>query len=178
MLKPTGSNVLAPFAGETLTADGVVTEFVRRGDAFVIRTEGPDGARADFEIAYTFGIEPLQQYLIGRPGGRYQAFGLAWDTRPEAEGGQRWFDLYPETELRPGDRLHWTGLDQTWNSQCASCHSTDLQKNFDPATDTFATTWAEINVGCEACHGPGRAHVAWAQGSANGHPGTGGWGSP
>ena len=48
---------------------------------------------------------------------------------------------------------------------CADCHSTGLRKNYDAAADQFATTWSEISVGCEACHGPGSAHVAWANAS-------------
>ena len=46
---------------------------------------------------------------------------------------------------------------------CAECHSTNLRKNYDAATNTYDTTWSEIDVGCEACHGPGSRHVAWAE---------------
>ena len=45
---------------------------------------------------------------------------------------------------------------------CADCHSTNLVRNFDLATNTYKTTWSEINVSCETCHGPGSRHVAWA----------------
>ena len=79
------------------------------------------------------------------------------------EGGQRWFHLYPDQKLEAGSWLHWTGRDQTWNYQCADCHSTDLKKNYDLAANTYATTWSDVNVACEACHGPGSRHVAWAQ---------------
>ena len=92
-----------------------------------------------------------------------QALGIAWDARPEDKGGQRWFHLYPDQELEAGDPLHWTGIDQTWNFMCAECHSTELRKNYDAAANTYATTWAEINVACEACHGPGSTHVAWGE---------------
>ena len=92
-----------------------------------------------------------------------QALGIAWDARPEDQGGQRWFHLYPDQKLEAGDPLHWTGIDQTWNFMCAECHSTELRKNYDAAANTYATTWAEIDVACEACHGPGSAHVAWAE---------------
>ena len=46
---------------------------------------------------------------------------------------------------------------------CAECHSTGVHKNYDAANDRFATTWAEISVGCEACHGQGSRHVDWAR---------------
>ena len=52
---------------------------------------------------------------------------------------------------------------KNWNGRCAVCHATGFEKNYDPATRTFASRQAEIGVGCEACHGPGSAHVAWAE---------------
>ena len=154
--------VLADFGSPTPNAGGKST-FVWRDDKPFVRTEGPNGQVGDFEIAYTFGVRPLQQYLVAFPGGRYQALNLAWDSRPKAEGGQRWFDLYATERPRPGDRLHWTGRDQTWNYMCSECHSTNLLKNYRAADDRYETTWFELNVGCEACHGPGSRHVQWAR---------------
>ena len=142
--------------------------FSTRDGKFYVRTDGPDGKLAEFEISYTFGVAPLQQYLIELPGGRLQALGIAWDTRPKAQGGQRWFHLYPGQNIRAGDPLHWTGVNQNWNFMCAECHSTQLRKNFDAATGRYDTTWAEIDVACEACHGPGAEHVAWAQARRHG----------
>ena len=157
MQKATPATVLGDFNNATLTHHGVTTTFSRNGDTFMVRTEGPDGALHDYEIAYTFAVYPLQQYLIAFPGGRYQALGIAWDSRPKDQGGQRWLHLYPDETLPAGDRLHWTGRDQTWNYQCADCHSTDLKKNYDLATNTYATTWTDVDVSCEACHGRARA---------------------
>lgn len=157
--------VLGNFANATFTHEGVVTTFFKKDHTFWVRTDGPDGKLADFEIRYTFGISPLQQYLIELPGGRIQALGIAWDARPKEEGGQRWYHLYPDRNLAAGEPLHWTGLDQNWNYQCAWCHSTNLRKNYNAATRQFNTTWSEINVGCEACHGPASRHVAWASGA-------------
>jgi predicted CXXCH cytochrome family protein len=162
MLDATPASVLGNFDAAQFPKDGVPTTFSRAGGRFAVRTEGPDGQPHDYDVAYTFGIDPLQQYLIRLPGGRLQAFGIAWDTRPRDQGGQRWFDLYPGQRLHAGDRLHWTGRDQTWNYQCAACHSTNLRKGFDLATNTYATTYTDVNVACEACHGPGADHVAWA----------------
>jgi len=158
-----GKTVLGDFDNASLTQFGVESSFSREDDKYWVRTEGPDGKLQDYEIKYTFGVEPLQQYLIEFPGGRMQALSLAWDTRPEQEGGQRWFHLYPDEEISHDDELHWTQPSQNWNSMCAECHSTQLEKDYDPGTRTFSTSWSEIDVSCEACHGPGSEHVTWAE---------------
>src|SRR5271165_7192194 len=162
MQPATAATVLGDFNDATFAQGGVTTTFHRSGDAYMVRTDGPDGAIHDFPVAYTFGVAPLQQYLIAMPGGRYQALGIAWDARPKEAGGQRWYSLHPGQYLAAGDRLHWTGHDQNWNYMCADCHSTDVKKNYDLTADTFATTYSEVSVGCEACHGPGSRHIAWA----------------
>ncbi len=154
--------VRGDFNHASFSHDGVLSSFFRRGQDFYVRTDGPDGALHDYRIAYTFGVAPLQQYLIPFPGGRLQALGIAWDSRPRAQGGQRWFHLYPGQKIAHDDPLHWTGPDQNWNFMCADCHSTNLRKNYDFRTRTYATAYAEIDVACEACHGPGSNHVAWA----------------
>jgi tetratricopeptide (TPR) repeat protein len=155
--------VLGDFGNAKFSYRGVESTFFRRADRFFVNTDGPDGKLHDYEIQYTFGVTPLQQYLIAFPGGRYQALSIAWDTRPKERGGQRWFHLYPNERIDHRDELHWTGLQQNWNYMCADCHSTNLKKNYDAATDTYKTSWSELNVSCEACHGPGSRHVAWAR---------------
>ncbi len=159
----TSSTVLGDFKNTSFDNHGVTSKFFRSGSKFMVRTDGPDGALHDYEIAYTFGVYPLQQYLIAMPGGRLQALGIAWDTRPRANGGQRWFFLYPGQKITARDSRHWTNIDQNWNYMCADCHSTNLRKNYDLRTRTFATAYSEIDVACEACHGPGSNHVAWAK---------------
>ncbi|MEO8675303.1 MAG: tetratricopeptide repeat protein [Casimicrobiaceae bacterium] len=161
-------SVLGDFRNAKFAYAGTTSTFSTRDGKFYARTDGPDGKLADFEIKYTFGVSPLQQYLIELPGGKLQALGIAWDTRPKASGGQRWFHLYPGQNLRAGDTLHWTGVNQNWNFMCAECHSTRVRKNFDAGSSKFGTTWAEINVACEACHGPGVDHVAKARAKREG----------
>ncbi len=164
--------VLGDFDGATFEHFGVTTRFFRRDGKFMARTDGPDGKLADFEVSHTFGVYPLQQYLVEIGGGRIQALTIAWDSRPKSAGGQRWFHLYPSERIGHDDELHWTKRQQNWNFMCADCHTTDLQKNYDAATDTFRTRWSELSVGCEACHGPASAHVKWADAVASGaHPG-------
>ncbi|MEM7002908.1 MAG: cytochrome c3 family protein [Pseudomonadota bacterium] len=115
---------------------------------------------ARLPIKYTFGVFPLQQYLVDTGDGRLQTLRASWDSRPQAEGGQRWFNQYDGEDIPPDDPLHWTGMAQNWNSMCADCHSVGVQKGYNPEANSFVTTYAEMNVGCEGCHGPGSIHVA------------------
>ena len=157
------ATVLGDFADASITQYGVTSRFYRKGQDYFVETEGPDGQLHEYKIDYTFGVYPLQQYLIAFPGGRFQALSLAWDTRPKEQGGQRWFHLYPDEKIAHDDELHWTGINQNWNYMCADCHSTNLRRGYDLKTDSYHTTWSALNVSCEACHGPGSGHVAWAQ---------------
>jgi predicted CXXCH cytochrome family protein len=163
MQRANASTVRGNFAGTTFAKDGVTTIFTTRDGRYHVRTDGPDGKLHDYQLPYTFGVEPLQQYLVELPGGRYQALGVAWDTRPAAAGGQRWFHVYGDEKIDHKDQLHWTGAQQNWNYMCAECHSTSLVKGHQAKDDRYQTTWTDIDVSCEACHGPGSRHVAWAE---------------
>ena len=162
MREATPAAVRGDFSGRTVPHFGVTSTLFRRGDRPWVRTDGPDGRLHDYPVAYTFGVAPLQQYLVALPGGRYQALPLAWDSRPATAGGGRWFHLHPGEPVPAGDALHWTGSNQNWNSMCSECHSTGLEKRYQPEKDEYRTTWSEIDVACEGCHGPGARHVAWA----------------
>ncbi len=158
MAEASPDTVLGDFDDAELTSHGVTTRFYRRNGSYLVWTEGPRGVMGEFELAYVFGHDPLQQYLVPFPGGRLQALPIAWDA---LRG--RWYDLNAERRIPPDDWLHWTRSGQNWNGMCAECHSTNLQKGYDPDTQTYHTTWSDIDVGCEACHGPGSRHVAWAE---------------
>lgn len=159
----TDATVLGDFDNAAFTLHGVTSTFFKRDGKFFVNTEGPDGKLHDYQVKYTFGVTPLQQYLIEFPGGRLQSLTIAWDDLKK-----QWYSLYPNEPIAHDDPLHWTNRLQNWNFMCAQCHSTNLQKNYDPVSDTYATTWAEIDVSCEACHGPGSKHVAWAKAGALG----------
>ncbi|MGH8223051.1 MAG: tetratricopeptide repeat protein [Woeseiaceae bacterium] len=171
MQPATASAVLGDFDGASFPKDGINSRFFRRGEEYFVRTEGPDGGLQEFRVAYTFGVDPLQQYLVRFPDGRLQALPIAWDTRPADAGGQRWFHLYADTTVPHSDPLHWTGAQQNWNYMCAECHSTHVQRNYRIETDRFATSWSEIDVGCEGCHGPASLHVDAARRGDTPRPG-------
>jgi len=151
-------SVLGDFDGAVFEHDGIRSTFFRRQGKFFVRTRGPEGVMGDYEITHTFGWFPLQQYLVPFPGGRLQCLPIAWDSRDN-----RWYHLYPDDPPEPSDWLYWTNAAQNWNGMCAECHSTNLKKNYDVRSDSYTTTWTDIDVGCEACHGPGSRHVKWAE---------------
>lgn len=163
MAQPGDSTVLGNFNDASFTQGGVTSRFTRRGGAFMVTTEGEDGKLHDYLVAYVFGFYPLQQYLVAFPGGRLQTLPLTWDARPQNEGGQRWYHIYGSERIAPNDILFWTRTAQNWNYMCAECHSTNVRKNYAPATRTYATSFSEISVGCESCHGPASAHMRWAK---------------
>lgn len=181
-------SVLGDFNNSEFTYNGITSRFYKKGGEFFVKTDNADGQLEEFKITYTFGYKPLQQYLIDFPDGRKQVLSIIWDTRPTSEGGQRWYHLYPEHDsLSHGDSinnndpidsenpLHWTGSFFNWNSRCASCHSTELNKNYDSNTNTYNTEWFEINVGCESCHGKGSSHIKWARKDADQSSRNKGW---
>lgn len=162
MMPATDSTVLGDFNNSRFTHYGVTSHFYRKNGGFYVETEDRDGRMVEFEVRYTFGYRPLQQYLVEFDDGRMQVLPVCWDTRPKAQGGQRWFHIYPDERIGPDDVLFWTRLNQNWNYMCAECHSTNLIKNYDADKNSFHTTWTDIDVSCEACHGPGSRHIAWA----------------
>ncbi|WP_373944885.1 tetratricopeptide repeat protein [Vibrio chagasii] len=165
MKHATDDSVIGNFDNQTITHQGKPNRFFRKGGEFWVNIEGPDGQFKDYKISYTFAFEPLQQYMVEFEDGRVQLIPFAWDSRTKSEGGQRWFHLYPDTTNT--DEFYWTNSGQNWNFMCADCHSTNLEKNYDMASNTYSTTWSEINVGCEACHGPASEHVEQAKQAAH-----------
>ena len=163
MADATDKTVRGDFNNVTATQAGSTGRFYRDQDRFLVETENKEGKADSFLVSSVFGVEPLQQYLVQFPDGRVQVLPWAWDTRPKSEGGQRWFAVYGDEPIPPSDTRHWTGGQQNWNYMCAECHSTALRKNYDDKTDRFATRYSEISVGCEACHGPAGAHMAWTR---------------
>src|SRR5262249_5043795 len=94
MQHASAASVLGNFDDASFDYAGIKSRFFKKDEKFFVETDGPDGQLAAFEVKYTFGIDPLQQYLIEFPDGRIQALSIAWDSRPKEQGGQRWFHLY------------------------------------------------------------------------------------
>jgi Tfp pilus assembly protein PilF len=152
------TTVLGDFNNAVVEFHNITTRFYRKNDKFFVHTPGPEGTMEEFEITHTFGWYPLQQYLVPFSGGRLQCLPIAWDVKEK-----KWYHLYPDAPIDPDDWLYWTNAGQNWNGMCAECHSTNLKKNYDIQSDSYQTTWSEIDVSCEACHGPASQHVQWAE---------------
>ncbi len=150
------TTVLGDFNDKTFTADGVTSKFYKKDGSFYINTEGSDGKYHEYKVLFTFGYYPLQQYLVELSGGRLQATRVSWNSKDK-----KWFHQYAGQKIFHGDWQHWTGNGQNWNTMCASCHSTNLVKNYDSEQDLYSTSYSEINVGCETCHGQGGKHIAY-----------------
>ncbi len=157
-MTPSETSVLGDFGDVTFDHGGQISRFFRQGADYMIETEGPDGQRRAYKVVGVAGIRPLQQYLLSPEPGRTQAYDIAWDVE-----GKRWYPVFADQTPPPGDGFHWTGPYKSWEARCAECHATDYSRNYDDKTRTYAPKMSEIGVGCEACHGPGSAHVAWAE---------------
>ena len=157
--EPEPANILADFDGTRFALGDMEVAFRIDGDGrHIASVTELDGKTTDYAVHSVVGVAPLQQYLFETEPGKLQSFDVVWDTEKGA-----WFHLYPEDNPPPRDALHWTGPYKTWNSRCATCHATGYETNYDQQTRSYASTQAEIGVGCESCHGPAAAHVDWAQ---------------
>lgn len=152
------STILGDFSGSRYAADGVNSVFFKKGSDYILNTEGSDGRYHDYKVRYVFGYFPLQQYLIETQGGRLQSSRQSWNSR-----NKKWFHQYPGEHIHFRDWLHWTGNSQNWNTMCASCHSTNFKKNYNFERDSYSSSFSEMNVACETCHGPGSKHLAYVQ---------------
>ncbi|MES9972033.1 MAG: multiheme c-type cytochrome [Candidatus Thiodiazotropha sp.] len=156
--EPVPENVLGDFNQAKFRHAGFTYQFLKKNNEYFVVADDPSGKTTQYKVDSVAGVSPLQQYLLDIGDGRLQALDIAWDTV-----NKRWYHLYPDQDTSAGNGMHWTGSYKNWNSRCAECHATDYRKNYDPLKDNYNSQQVEIGVGCEACHGPGEAHIAWAR---------------
>lgn len=149
------TTILGNFDNVKFKSQGVINHFFKKDSTYYVNTEGPDGNYHDYKIEYTYGVKPLQQYIVKFPNGHLQCLRTAWDTEKKV-----WFDLYPDFKVVHSEWLHWSRGGLNWNTMCSDCHSTNVRKNYSQKDHSYDTKYALINVSCEACHGPGKMHVA------------------
>ncbi|MBE0370145.1 hypothetical protein PAUR_b0108 [Pseudoalteromonas aurantia 208] len=151
MLDTTPENVLGDFNNKTINHHEQIVRFYKRSDKYLMTVTDKDTEHT-LVVKYTFGHSPLQQYLVETQNGRLQVLPFSWDSRAKNLGGQRWYANYTNEMMTSSKRLHWTQPLQNWNGMCADCHSTGLKRHYDSESNTFNTTFKDVNVSCNACH--------------------------
>ncbi|MCF6308662.1 MAG: tetratricopeptide repeat protein [Flavobacteriaceae bacterium] len=152
------TTVLGDFNNLKMTLDDVEYFFFKKENDFIVKIKEIDTSEKEYKITYTFGVTPLQQYLVDFENGKKQVLRVTWNVIKK-----KWYHQYKGDKIQPHDWLHWTKSSQNWNTMCAECHSTNLKKNYSIEGDAFNTTYSSINVSCESCHGPAEKHLAWAE---------------
>ena len=155
--EPDSNSVLGDFQDAHFTHNGVTSRFFTKDGQYFVETDGSDGKLTQYQVRYTVGVRPLQQYLVDTGQGRLQTLDIAWDTQE-----RKWFHLYPDQDVGSGNGMHWTGSYKNWQARCAECHQTGFDKGYDLKARTYKSHWAELTVSCESCHGPSTAHVETA----------------
>lgn len=148
-----------------LIAHGSASSVRRDGGRLFISTQNAQGEIEEFPVSAVFGVDPLQQYVVDFGDSRRQVSTVAMDTRRG-----RLFSVRGTERIQHDDELHWTRPAQNWNYMCAECHATGLKRNYNPKSNSFATTAHRFDVGCQACHGPASEHLRLAN---NGYSGQG-----
>lgn len=163
MMLATNSTVLGNFNNQTATHKQRKATFyqklVDQKREYFVSTQNKEGVLQEYKISYTFGVYPLQQYVINFENGRKQVLDIAWDARSRADGGQAWFYLGSDYNAMKGESgelmamdhgeyfssasgtdnpaFFWTEDFYNWNSRCASCHVTGFKKQFDFETGAY-----------------------------------------
>ncbi|UXP33078.1 tetratricopeptide repeat protein [Reichenbachiella agarivorans] len=157
------TTVKGDFNNVSFVSNDVKYFFFKKDGKYWVNTQDGDGQYKDFMIEYTFGVTPLQQYLIPFPKGSYQTLHAAWDDQKS-----QWFNVQSHLKIDTTEWLHWSRGAARWNTMCADCHSTNLHKNYNPTDESYHTTFSEINVACESCHGPASEHASFYQNGKQG----------
>ena len=115
----------------------------------------PTASSADYEVTYTFGLSPLQQYLVALSGRSLQALGHRLGQ--PADGGRRPALVPPLSRTRRSrPAIRCTGpADPDLELHVRRLPFDQPAQGLRRAPRTYRTTWSEIDVSCEACHGPG-----------------------
>lgn len=155
----TDKTVLGNFNNSTTTHFSQSARFYKNNQQFFMELKLGEKSTS-YQIQYTFGHYPLQQYLTKTSDGKFQVLPYSWDSRPEKSGGQRWFVINDNSEILQTDRLHWQQPLQNWNGMCADCHSDGLKRNYNAEKAVFDTKFDNINVGCQSCHADMTEHAS------------------
>ena len=163
MALPSTQTVAGDFVGQNVqTFRGTTYRMALRDSAYTVTIEEPGLPSETHRVDLVIGARQMQGYLTRMPDGRLQELPIACDLRTgawiEASAG----GVLPSgARFSPRDRFYWKNPGRTWNIECFNCHASQIARNYDPKTNTYRTTWVDLSINCEACHGPGARHVAF-----------------
>lgn len=161
----TASTVLGRFDGRVLDAWG--QRAFLGADGHEVEMRDAQGTLHRRPVVMTTGSHHMQVYWVAEPDGTLQSFPYAY-LLPEAT----WVPN-EATLLRP-----WNdGVVYTWNRVCIQCHAVAGNPGFDPEANRVRSQVVDLGIACEACHGPGLAHIEarrdpWARYGSRGRGAT------
>jgi hypothetical protein len=154
MALPDDQTVLAPFDGKPVRLrDGTVTPSREAGGWFMTMRSASGEERHRVELVLASGRQH-QDYVTRTPEGNLVPLPIYWSTV-----GHRWNPIGPYFggALDRAAPIYW-GRSEVMELKCFNCHLSQARHRADGKR--VETTWVDLPVNCEACHGPGRAHIA------------------
>ena len=131
-----------------------------------VEETGPQGSKTH-PIVQVLGGKDVCYFLTPLERGLLQVLPVAYDVKRK-----EWYSTAGSAVRHfagvTNEELDWTDRAYTFNTSCFSCHVSQLATNYEPATDSYRTVWAEPGVSCETCHGPAGEHVKAFEGLAPG----------
>lgn len=137
---------------------GVLYRMRQESGAFIMEVLKDEAVRETYELVGVIGETPIRQYLAVLPGNKVQTISATYDVRKD-----QWYDVYRGEDRLPGEWGHWTGQGMNWNANCAYCHTTEYQKNYNFADDRYESTWTQQGIACAECHNGLAEHVEAAK---------------
>ena len=120
--------------------------------------QGKSGDEHRYAIEQALGGKNVYYFLTSLERGHLQVLPLAFDTRTKT-----WMDATLSMTMHenvPHEQpVTWRDRTLTFNTSCYGCHVSQIETNYDPANDSYHTTWREPGINCETCHGPAGKHV-------------------
>jgi len=124
-----------------LMVNGKPTLMFKKGNQYFITTQGPQGTEHTYKVNYVIGQFWKQMYVTRLPRGELRVLPVMWIV--ETQSWKR--------------AKNW--IKRPYQYACSGCHNTGTQINYHAKTKTYHTTWSDMGVACEACHGPGSKHI-------------------
>ncbi|MFP4166663.1 MAG: ammonia-forming cytochrome c nitrite reductase subunit c552 [Opitutales bacterium] len=139
---------------------GVTYEMAEENGEFLLRVlpDDENEAAKTYKLVGVIAHTPIRQYLAEFPDGRYQTISASYDVKKD-----RWVDVFANEDRQPGEWGHWTGQGMNWNANCAYCHTTEYEKNYNLEENAYHSSWVQQGLACATCHSGLETHVEAAR---------------